>query len=97
MKRFIGRPFERSKTRRARLHAEDAGPGRSCSLPPRNSWAASAPKKAMEKLVDFRVAVAHDWGKSQHPDFSIARTAGLLRRLGYVLCRKIACIPIWDV
>lgn len=25
------------------------------------------------------------------------RTAGPLRRLGYVLCRKIACIPIWDV
>lgn len=49
------------------------------------------------RINHFHVAVAHDWGKSQHPDFSIARTADLLRRLGYVLCRKIACIPIWDV
>lgn len=54
-------------------------------------------KKGDGELVDFHVAVAAAWMKLQHPDFSIARTAGLVRRFGQVLCRQIDCIPVWDV
>lgn len=39
------------------------------------------------ELVEFHVAIAHDLMKSQHPNFSTARTAGQIRRRKEMLCK----------